>query len=195
MRGFWVTEHQDQNPEDTQERDESIRTLLAVNRRFYEAFEKLDISIMNSIWAHNEVVSCMHPSPGWALLRGWDEVRQSWEQIFSRLRSVRFKISNTRMVLAGNLAWVILTERLRAYAYDSEDEIIEATVATNLFERSGATWRMLHHHATLLLEDQPPDEILSDAAEAFKDVPLSPNERDTIKRQRSSASVPLDPVT
>jgi ketosteroid isomerase-like protein len=180
-----VTEHQNQNPEDPQERDENIRTLLAVNRRFYEAFERLDGSIMSSVWAHNEVVSCMHPSPGWALLRGWDEVRQSWEQIFSRLRTIRFKISNTRMVLAGNLAWVILTERLRAYAYDSEEEILESTVATNLFERSGATWRMLHHHATLLLDDHPPEEMMSDAAEAFKDTPLAPNARDTIKRLRA----------
>jgi ketosteroid isomerase-like protein len=175
----------DDHQNETQERDESLRALLAVNRRFYEAFEKLDLRIMDSVWAHNEIVSCMHPSPGWTLLRGWEDVRQSWEQIFSRLRTIHFKISNIRIVLAGDLAWVTLTERLRAYSYDSDEEISEATIATNLFERAGVVWRMLHHHATLLHEENPPEELLSDAAEAFKDVPLKPTDRDTIKRQRN----------
>lgn len=171
-----------------QEPSEDARILLACNRRFYEAFEKLDLDLMDKVWAHHDAVSCMHPSPGWSLLRGWHEVRQSWEQIFSRIRMVRFELSDIRVVMAHGLSWIILTERLRAFAYDSDEEIREATVATNLFERGRSSWRLLHHHATLLVEEPLPEETVESAVEAFRDVPLQPNERDTIKRQREKAS-------
>jgi ketosteroid isomerase-like protein len=149
----------------TQERDDTVRRLLEANQRFYEAFEALDLEMMDGVWAHNPVVTCMHPSPGWALLKGWEAVRQSWEVIFGRLRSIRFELSELRVVLAGDLAWILLVERLSAYGYDSDEEIREATVATNLFERAGSSYRMLHHQATLLiteLEEQKPGDTVSE---------------------------------
>jgi ketosteroid isomerase-like protein len=135
----------------TSERDDNLRRLLEANSRFYEAFEALDLERMDEVWSQHEAVSCMHPSPGWALLKGWEAVRRSWEQLFSRLRAIRFELSDLRVVLAGEVAWIILTERLSAYAYDSEEEIREATITTNLFERAGASYKLLHHHATMLV--------------------------------------------
>jgi ketosteroid isomerase-like protein len=142
----------------TSERDDHLRRLLEANNRFYEAFEALDLEQMEGVWSQHEAVSCMHPSPGWSLLKGWDAVRRSWEQLFHRLRAIRFELSDLRVVLAGEVAWIVLTERLWAYAYDSEEEIREATITTNLFERAGDSYKLLHHHATMLValpEEKP----------------------------------------
>ena len=46
--------------------------LREANRRYYAAFESLDITQMDEIWAHDDWVQCVHP--GWDLLLGWAEV-------------------------------------------------------------------------------------------------------------------------
>lgn len=185
---------------DSRDRERSIQELLAVNRRFYEAFEKLDLSIMDDVWVHSALATCMHPSPGWALLRGWEDVRASWVQIFSRLRAIRFELSDLRVVVAENFAWIILTERLWAYSLDLEGEIVEATIATNLFERAGSTWKMLHHHATLYLEDPEAAKIAeeepvgpSTLTDAFDDIPLQAERQETIRRSPRERRSTRDP--
>jgi ketosteroid isomerase-like protein len=173
------------------EHAERVEQLLAANRRFYESFERLDVSMMDSVWAHNQVVSCMHSSPGWKLLRGWEEVRGSWAQIFSRLRLIRFVLSDLRVTIAGNIAWIVLTERLRAYDHESDEEIREATVATNVFERAGDLWRLLHHQATQLveLEGEAIDPRLND----LLDVPLPVDRHDTLRHQRHGRTGEREP--
>ena len=39
------------------------------NLKFYEAFENLSISMMESIWSHNDNCVCIHP--GWEMFIGW----------------------------------------------------------------------------------------------------------------------------
>lgn len=174
----------------TEERNDDARRLLEVNRRFYDAFEKLDIEEMANVWAHSHVATCMHPSPGWSLLKGWETIRESWELIFSRIRSVRFELSDIRVVLAGNIAWTIVTENLQAFLIDTDDQIRETSVATNIFERAGSSWRLLHHHATLLLLEDDEEkghhnpETLPSALPEQEDIPLQPDQRDTLRHNR-----------
>src|SRR5215813_312986 len=89
----------DASPRDRAEVEEA-------NQRFYRAFESLDLSEMDAIWAHGDHVACVHP--GWRRLHGWEDVRRSWAAIF----------------------------------------------ATNVFERSGARWLLVHHHASHILAPQ-----------------------------------------
>ena len=51
------------------------------NRRFYLAFAALDMELMDQVWLHEDWVQCVHP--GWDLLIGWEEVRESWLRIFT----------------------------------------------------------------------------------------------------------------
>lgn len=159
---------------------ERVQRLLAANQNFYDAFERLDLALMEQVWAQDIAATCMHPSPGWRLLRGWEEVRASWAQIFSRLRLIRFTLSDLRVIVSGDLAWITLTERLRAYNDESDEEIREATVATNLFAWSPTGWRLLHHQATMLQEDE-----VEAPSDPLDDIPLPQDRHDTLRHQRS----------
>ena len=112
--------------------------VLEANARFYRAFEALDIAEMDRVWAHGDHVKCVHP--GWPLLTGWEAVRESWESIFT---------NNVSAVVGGDLAWVTCTENILSEVGGRVS--VTAILATNLFERDGGAWRLVHHHASHVL--------------------------------------------
>jgi ketosteroid isomerase-like protein len=121
-----------------------VEQVAEANARFYRAFETLDLAVMETVWAHGEHVQCVHP--GWPLLVGWATVRASWETIFTHTGEIRFTLSDVRPSSHGDLAWVTCTEHILT---EQQDRIaVTAVLATNLFERDGDRWRMIHHHAS-----------------------------------------------
>ena len=124
--------------------------LMAVeqaNASFYQAFETLDIARMELVWSHGEQVQCVHP--GWPILVGWEAVRTSWATIFENTAEMRFTLSNVEAVVAGDQAWVTCTENILSEV--SGRLTVTAILATNLFERDGGDWRIVHHHASHVL--------------------------------------------
>jgi ketosteroid isomerase-like protein len=95
------------------------------NLAFYRAFERLEAEKMREIWLHSARVQCTHP--GWRRLVGYAAVMDSWERIFENTFEMSFDLTNVEISVAGALAWV---------------------EATNLFERHGGEWRMVHHHGS-----------------------------------------------
>jgi ketosteroid isomerase-like protein len=121
--------------------------VVEANARFYRAFETLDIAEMDQVWARGEHVKCVHP--GWPLLSGWDAVRESWATIFENTAEMGFTLSNVQAVVGGDQAWVTCTENILSEI--SGRLTVTAILATNLFERDGAEWRLVHHHASHIL--------------------------------------------
>jgi ketosteroid isomerase-like protein len=121
-----------------------VEQVAEANAGFYRAFETLDLPVMETVWAHGEHVRCVHP--GCPLLVGWAMVRASWERIFTHTGEIRFTLSDVRPSSRGDLAWVTCTEHILT---EHQDRIaLTAVLATNLFERDGDRWRMIHHHAS-----------------------------------------------
>jgi len=125
--------------------------VIEANARFYRAFEALDIHEMDRVWAHGPHVKCVHP--GWPLLTGWDAVRESWDTIFTNTEEMRFTLSNVSAAVGGDLAWVTCTENILSEVAGRVS--VTAILATNLFERDGGGWRMIHHHASHVLTGGP----------------------------------------
>ena len=121
--------------------------VVEANARFYRAFETLDIAEMDRVWSHGDHVKCVHP--GWPLLSGWDAVRESWARIFENTEEMRFTLSNVQAMVGGDLAWVTCTENILSETGGRLS--VTAILATNLFERDGADWRLVHHHASHIL--------------------------------------------
>ena len=121
--------------------------VIEANARFYQAFEALDIAEMDRVWAHGAHVKCVHP--GWPLLTGWEAVRESWDTIFTNTEEMRFTLSNVSAAVGGDLAWVTCTENILSEVAGRVG--VTAILATNLFERDGADWRLIHHHASHVL--------------------------------------------
>jgi ketosteroid isomerase-like protein len=134
--------------------DDDAAEVEEANARFYRAFESLEVAQMDQVWAHGDHVRCIHP--GWCLLSGWDAVRQSWEAIFRDSREMRFSIADVDVHVDGNLAWVTCGENILSQARGQI--AVTALLATNVFERRGAEWLMIHHHSSHTLATEPPSQ-------------------------------------
>jgi ketosteroid isomerase-like protein len=114
------------------------------NERFYRAFESLDIGQMESIWATDRPVKCIHP--GWDVRSGWPAVRDSWVLIFNHTAGIRFEVTDVDIVVDGDLAWVTCVEHVRV-SVEGEPQN-NRILATNLYSKRPAGWLMIHHHGS-----------------------------------------------
>lgn len=125
------------------------------NRRFYEAFEALDVERMDGVWLHEDWVVCLHP--GWELLVGWEEVRGSWARIFAGTERIKVMISSVWVRVEGNVAWVACTENVTSSFEGGFDQAF--VQATNIFVRregpQAPGWRIVAHHASPLPAESP----------------------------------------
>ena len=131
--------------------DEDEAELIQANARFYRAFESLDLGEMERVWSHADHVQCIHP--GWALLAGWDAVRESWDAIFKDGREMRFSIGDVDVHVDGDTAWLTCTESILSQA--GGNIAVTTLLATNVFERRGGDWALVHHHASHILGGAP----------------------------------------
>ena len=127
---------------------ERIEEVTHMNELFYRGFEQLDIGLMDSIWAHQEYVTCIHP--GWSIRIGWPAVRDSWVVIFNNTFSMKFELTEVQVQVAADIAWVICTENIASRVGENEQN--SQVVSTNLFERIGEEWKIIHHHGSPLME-------------------------------------------
>lgn len=124
--------------------DDEIAEIVEANARFYRAFEGLSLQEMEAVWAKEEYVKCVHP--GWGLLVGWEAVRAAWETIFKNTVEIRFSVGNVSVHVEGKFAWVTCTENILSQVRGNIS--VTSILATNLFERQGNAWLMIHHHAS-----------------------------------------------
>jgi ketosteroid isomerase-like protein len=73
-------------------------------------------------------------------------VRESWELLFGGEMRLAVSITEVRVRLLGDVAWVSCLER-HATA-DGEQIHASLAQATNLFVRHDGRWRMVVHHAS-----------------------------------------------
>jgi uncharacterized protein (TIGR02246 family) len=125
--------------------------IAAANERFYRAFERLDLEEMARIWADGDSVQCGHP--GWTVLRGRRAVMESWRRIFENSPTVRIMLTDVSIVVRGGVAWVTLYEHLNSSV--EGQQVAAMVLATNIFEKHGDGWRLLHHHGSAVAQPIP----------------------------------------
>jgi len=122
------------------------------NAGFYRAFETLKIEAMEQVWAKDADIQCGHP--GWRILRGWGPVMESWKRIFENTPSMQFTLTDVKVEVRGELAWVTLYENLNSTI--EGQNYSAAILAINMFQRTSEGWRMILHHRSSV--SQPPDQ-------------------------------------
>ena len=124
--------------------DEQETAVLAANQAFYDAFESLEISRMESVWSREDEVTCVHP--GWPILTGWFEVMGSWERILEGAAMMTFTITGAEATVAGEAAWVTCTENLTSLV---NGRVMDGRIeTTNLFVKREGRWLVVHHHGS-----------------------------------------------
>ncbi len=136
--------------------DGQSEEVLRINEKFYRALENGKLDLMEEVWLKDPRAKCVHP--GWPMLWGWEAIRQSWKNIFDSGVPAKIQISNVSAEVSGDLAWVTCIEHV---SYLIRDRIqINLAQATNIFERQGSRWLMIHHHASPMPVPNKVDEKL-----------------------------------
>ena len=109
---------------------------------FYEALEHADLEAMMAVWAEDEEIVCVHPTG--PRLAGPAEVRASWERVFTgggaRVEITR-KVEMTGMMIAVHSVH-------ENFSVPGEERPAAPIIATNVYVRTAAGWRMVVHHAS-----------------------------------------------
>ena len=111
--------------------EDDTQEVAKANESFYLAFESLDIARMEAVWAKDAEIQCGHP--GWRILRGWGPVMQSWRRIFENTPSMKFTLTDLKIEVRGELAWVTLYENLSS-SIEGQD-YSAAILTTNIFQK------------------------------------------------------------
>ena len=111
------------------------REVLVANQAFYRAFAARDVAAMDSLWAREVLVACIHP--GWNALRGRAMVIASWRSILGSDTSPDISCGDASVHFLGDSAFVICEEQVA-------DDVL---VATNVFVLESGVWKLAHHHA------------------------------------------------
>jgi uncharacterized protein (TIGR02246 family) len=112
---------------------------------FYEALERCDLEGMMAVWAEDDEIVCVHPAG--ARLTGQDEVRESWAKIFAAGPRARLTIDRQVAISGMMLAVHSVFENFTIPNEKAERQPVPI-IATNVFLRTAAGWRMIVHHAS-----------------------------------------------
>jgi len=110
---------------------------------FYEALERSDLDAMMAVWSEDEDIVCVHPAG--QRLAGQAQVREVWRQMFTGGPGMRVRISQ-QVVIAGVMLEVHSVHENITVA--GEQRPRPPMVATNVYLRTAAGWRMVAHHAS-----------------------------------------------
>lgn len=124
-----------------------IEAIQTVNQDFYRAFERKNFAAMGSVWSSGIGVSCIHP--GRPALKGWEAVGDSWEQIFKGTDYLEIETELVSTEVNGDLAYIILIETV--FQVIRGQRMQARSLATNIFERMGQRWYLVHHHGSPLM--------------------------------------------
>ncbi len=115
--------------------------VMAANRAFYDAHEQRQFVAMASAWERSDRITCIHP--GWPILRGWEDVAESWRRILTGPGDNQFILTNESVVIVVDHAWVTLDENLVSSAGAG------TVAATNVFARQpDGAWLLVLHHGS-----------------------------------------------
>jgi hypothetical protein len=111
--------------------------VLAANSAFYAAFAEGDYDAMDSLWAREAPVACVHP--GWPPVRGRDQVMSAWKGLLQNPPRPAIRALREHTMMFGDVATVVCFEAIGDITL----------VATNIFAREGGIWKMVHHQAAV----------------------------------------------
>ena len=110
---------------------------------FYEALERADLELMMAVWSDDEEIVCVHP--GGARLTGQDQVRDSWRQIFAAGTRARLHVTQ-QLAIAGSM--VAVHSLHENFSVPGDKRVLPPVVATNVYLRTAAGWRLIAHHGS-----------------------------------------------
>ncbi len=120
---------------------------------FYEALDAADSEAVNDLWLEDDDVVCIHP--GGSRLTGYAAVKSSWTAILANgpvhARCTLAKSLETPTVALHNvIEEVVVGEGVK--------QQVVRVLATNVYVKTPAGWKMVLHHASAAPEGEMQDD-------------------------------------
>jgi ketosteroid isomerase-like protein len=112
--------------------------------QFYAALNRMlngDAQPLSDIWSHGQAVTTMHPIGGRQV--GWNEVRESWEQVAQGASDGKVELKDQLIRVLGEVGVECPEFRLGGEKVSGQIRV------TNIYQREAGAWKMTHHHADL----------------------------------------------
>jgi ketosteroid isomerase-like protein len=117
----------------------------AASDKFYSALNRMsngDAGPMGEIWSHSTTVTTMHPIGGREV--GWDQVRESWEQVAQLATQGQVRLSDQFIQVAGDVAYELGVEHGQLML--GGQSVTGDYRVTNIYRRESGAWKIVHHH-------------------------------------------------
>ena len=118
-----------------------------VSNKFYSGLNRManggDTSLIKEAWAQDENVTAMHPIGVRDV--GWKAVIKSFDQVSELASDGKVGLNDQLIRVVGDVAYELGTE-YGEFKVAGQKCIIEQRV-TNIYQKQGGTWKMIHHHA------------------------------------------------
>lgn len=123
-------------------REDSMTSVLAANARFYESFRIGDLAAMQSLWAKQDEVCCVHP--GARGIYGYEDVMTSWDYVWANYEfPLEIELKDINANVRGDMGFVSCVELVKTKGSSWGGQFV-----TNVFERIDGQWFISVHHAS-----------------------------------------------
>ena len=121
----------------------------AADQAFYQALSGRDLPAMMAVWANKPYVVSIGPRSK-KMDIGADAVGKYWGGAFDYFSQINATKTDARVRIEGNVAWVIGTETATLQPKSGGDALKFDTFVTHIFEKEGAAWKLVVHHAQMI---------------------------------------------
>jgi len=115
----------------------------AAEAEFYAAFAATDVVRMRAVWAATPDCLCIHPAG--LPIEGYDSVLASWADILGGARPMRLRCEPISRLEAADTMVSTVYEH---FSPPGTEPAPAPVLATNIYRRVGAEWKMVLHHAS-----------------------------------------------
>ena len=125
--------------------EEEVRN---ASNKFYAALNKMvngNSQSLSDIWLHDSAVTTMHPIGGRQV--GWNEVWATWDQTAQVASEGQVKLQDQFIRVAGDMAYEVGVEN--AGFNLAGQKVTDQVRVTNVYQKEGGTWKIVHHHSDL----------------------------------------------
>jgi len=116
-----------------------------VSEQFYAALNRMAIGergTMADIWSNSASATAMHPIGGCDV--GWEAICASFDQVADLASNGKVELKDRLIRVVGDVAYEVGIEH-GELTMGGHHATIEHRV-TNIYERQGGTWKLVHHH-------------------------------------------------
>ena len=126
--------------------------MQAANETFYKALSAGSIEDISAACAQDSDVTALHESSTEVAV-GWSAVLETWKAVpFDAFSELSVAMANPAIKVNGSFAWVAGEEKGRDKMKDGQ-EFAWTALGTNIYEKRGGKWLIVHHHASKATEE------------------------------------------